>query len=446
MDYQYELEQIRDGGFNVDIITAILLKHEPDSRKMRDLYERYTQKKVPIQTRDLDDPMKINNKIANDFMGEIVDTKVGFFAGVPVTYSYEEDTPIVNDVMREFNARNRVADLDAEVTRWATITGYGARMLYLDLEGEARAFNLPSWEVVFLSELGIDEPEFAIRYHKFQNADGEAIRVEAYDKFAYTTYEGQDLESLKETEPARDHGFERCPLFGFMNNEELLGDANKVLDDIDAYDRTISDINSEIESFRSAYLALYGVSMPLEGEEPSFSVAGTLYLGDGQEAKFITKNIQDTVVENHLNRLHANIYRLSGTPDLTSEGFASQSSGIAIRLKMTALENKAATFERKFKSATLRQWEVLSDYYSKKRVEIDPYKIVMKFTRNLPVDHLYEAQVQAALIGKVPDIYRFAQLSGVEDPAQMVKDFDEQTAGTQSLNVDLIDSPVDSLL
>jgi SPP1 family phage portal protein len=311
--------------------------------------------------------------------------------------------------------------------------------LYLDLEGEARAFNLPSWEVVFLGELGIDEPEFAIRYHKYENEDGEAIRVEAYDKYSYTTYEGMDLESLAVTEEARDHGFERCPLFGYMNNEELLGDANKVLDDIDAYDRTISDVNSEIEAFRSAYLAFYGVAQPEPEEEESFSTSGTFYLQEGQRAEFITKSIQDTAVENHLNRLHANIYRLSGTPDLTSEGFASQSSGIAIRLKMTALENKTATFERKFKSATLRQWEVLADYYRKKRVDIDPYKIVMKFTRNLPVDHLYEAQVQAALIGKVPDEYRFALLSGVENAAQMVADFEEQTAGTQSLNDTLVD-------
>lgn len=133
---------------------------------------------------------------------------------------------------------------------------------------------------------------------------------------------------------------------------------------------------------------------------------------------------------------------MSGTPDLTSEGFASQSSGIAIRLKMTALENKTATFERKFKSATLRMWEVLADYYRLKRIEIDPYKIGMKFTRNLPIDHLYEAQVQAALQGRVPNEYRFSLLSGDHNPAQMVVDFEEEMAGTMPLNSELADEPV----
>lgn len=363
MDYQYELQAIRESGITTDLIKRLIEKHESRAIEMKRLYERYMQKNVPIQSRDLDDPMKVNNKIANDFMGEIVDTKVGFFAGVPVTYSYEEDTPIVNDAMQAFLNRNRIADLDAEVTKWATITGYGARLLYLDLDGEPRAVNVPPWEVIFLGDLGIDEPEYALRYYTFETADKPKVRAEFYDGTSYATFEGEDAKSLKPLDGVRDHGFEKCPLFGFMNNEELLGDAVKVLDVIDAYDRTLSDVNSEIEAFRSAYLALYGVLPPAEGEEEeSFATAGTLYLGEGQDAKFVTKVIQDTAVENHLNRLHENIYRLSGTPDLTSEGFASQSSGIAIRLKMTALENKTATFERKFKSATLRMWEVLASH------------------------------------------------------------------------------------
>lgn len=443
MDYQYELQAIRESGITTDLIKRLIEKHESRAIEMKRLYERYMQKNVPIQSRDLDDPMKVNNKIANDFMGEIVDTKVGFFAGVPVTYNYEDDTPIVNDAMQAFLNRNRIADLDAEVTKWATITGYGARLLYLDLDGEPRAVNVPPWEVIFLGDLGIDEPEYALRYYTFETADKPKVRAEFYDGFAYATFEGEDAKSLKPLDGVQEHGFEKCPLFGYMNNEELLGDAVKVLDVIDAYDRTISDVNSEIEAFRSAYLALYGVLPPAEGEEEeSFATAGTLYLGEGQDAKFVTKVIQDTAVENHLNRLHENIYRLSGTPDLTSEGFASQSSGIAIRLKMTALENKTATFERKFKSATLRMWEVLADYYRLKRIEIDPYKIGMKFTRNLPVDHLYEAQVQAALQGRVPNEYRFALLSGDHNPAQMVVDFEEEMAGTQPLDSALVDEPL----
>ncbi|WP_214797690.1 phage portal protein [Exiguobacterium sp. s5] len=439
MDYQYELDAIRKDGITTDIIKRLIEKHEGRAVEMKRLYERYMQKSVPIQSRDLDDPMKVNNKIANDFMGEIVDTKVGFFAGVPVTYNYEEDTPIVNDAMQAFINRNRVADLDAEVTKWAAITGYGARLLYLDLDGEPRAVNVPPWEVIFLGDLGIDEPEYALRYYTFETADKPKVRAEFYDGTSYATLEGEDAKSLKPLDGVRDHGFEKCPLFGFMNNEELLGDAVKVLDVIDAYDRTLSDVNSEIEAFRSAYLALYGVIPPSEGEDESFATAGTLYLSEGQDAKFVTKVIQDAAVENHLNRLHENIYRLSGTPDLTSEGFASQSSGIAIRLKMTALENKTATFERKFKSATLRMWEVLADYYRLKRIEIDPYKIEMKFTRNLPIDHLYEAQVQAALQGRVPNVYRFGLLSGDHNPSQMVLDYEEEMAGTMPLDTTLVD-------
>ena len=444
MDYQYELDTLRElkGAITPDLIKKLIEKHTPEAVKMKKLYDRYKQKDVPIQKRLLDDPMKVNNRIANDFMGEIVDTKVGFFAGKPVTYTYADDTRSINDTIQEFNARNRLADLDAEVTKWATITGYGARLLYVDLMGEARATNIPSWEVIFLGELGIDEPEYALRYYTFETDGAEKVRAEFYDGTQYTTFEGTDATSLQPIDAAKDHGFEKCPLIGFMNNEELLGDANKVLDDIDAYDRVMSDVNSEIEAFRSAYLALYGVTPPPEGEEESFALAGTLYLNDGQEAKFVTKTIQDTAVENHLDRLHATIYRASGTPDLTSEGFASQSSGIAIRLKMTALENKAATFERKFKSATLRMWEVLADYYRVKRVVIDPYKVEMKFTRNLPIDWLYEAQVQRDLQGVIPTEERLKLFSGIDNPSLVAQALEEERAGTQVLNDPLANTPL----
>lgn len=435
MDYQYEVDVIRESGITTDLLKRIIEKHSKQAVAMKKLYARYQQVDVPIQKRTLDDPMQVNNRIANDFMGEIVDTKVGFFAGQPITYSYTDDIPTVNEAIQEFIKRNRIADLDAEVTKWATIAGYGARMLYIDTDGTPRAVNVPPYEVVLLGTMGIDEPDYALRYYTVETQGEPIIRAEFYDATTYTTYEGTDGASLQLTLDAQDHGFEKCPLVGYMNNEELQGDAVKVLGEIDAYDRTLSDINSEIEAFRSAYLALYGVMPPREGEDESFATAGTLYLQDGQEAKFITKAIQDTVVENHLNRLHANIYRLSGTPDLTSEGFASQSSGIAIRLKMTALENKAATFERKFKSASVRMFEILADYYRVKRIDLDPYKVDMKFTRNLPIDWLYEAQVQAALKGNVPTVERLKLFKGIEDAEAAAEALEEEFAGTQMLTV-----------
>jgi len=60
-----------------------------------------------------------------------------------------------------------------------------------------------------------------------------------------------------DTEEPKEHMFDYVPVIEFPNNEERLGDAEKVLRPHRwAYDRTMSDVNSEIEQFR---LCLHGL-------------------------------------------------------------------------------------------------------------------------------------------------------------------------------------------
>lgn len=53
--------------------------------------------------------------------------------------------------------------------------------------------------------------------------------------------------------------FNYCPLQGIPNNKECLGDAEKVLADIDDYDKVISDNSNEIEAFVHSYLIFEGL-------------------------------------------------------------------------------------------------------------------------------------------------------------------------------------------
>ena len=85
-----ELEKIRDNGLTTDLLYKIIQKHLPNSNYNRKLYKRYMCifGGVPIFGRQPrykeDDP--INNKANNDFFSEIVDFKVGYFAGEPISW------------------------------------------------------------------------------------------------------------------------------------------------------------------------------------------------------------------------------------------------------------------------------------------------------------------------------------------------------------------------
>lgn len=249
---------------------------------------------------------------------------------------------------------------------------------------------------------------------------GEELRAELHEAGKWYEYRSGSEAKGKLGEPKEfKHVFDYCPMWGYENNEELIGDAEAVIRAIDGYDRTVSDVNSEIEAFRLAYLAFFGVEPPNEEEETSFTETGVFYFradGDAkQSAAFLTKTLNDTAVENHLNRLREDIHEFSRTPNMRDEAFGGTISGEAAKYKMNSLENKTATYERKFRSSTYRMFELLGSSLGKKKINIDAYKVKMTFTRNFPQNLVTESEIQKNLKGIVPDEIRLALFSPIEN-------------------------------
>lgn len=367
-NFTAEIRHIERFGVSSDIIKRIMNKQQYKERHMKDLYKRYktTQDGVPIFHREFEQVDAINNKINNDYFSEIVNTKVGYFAGSPFSYSYSqvkndevqtynkptnvfdrftnmvyrafstnsETTPATatdiekNDaVLKHFIAYNNIADLDMELTKIAEICGYCGRLMYIDTNGEEAVTIVEPYECIILSRKEITEPEYALRYYDVEvERDGimsKVRKVEFYDaQNIYFFEEGADgfNEDADVPNPVMPHLFDFCPLQGIPNNREMMGGAEKVLAQIDAIDRTISDCNSEVESFKLAYMLIIGAR--IEDEElQKARVTGAFNLpafGEGVDIKYLTKDINDTFIENHLNRLDEYIYKFSQTPDMSN--------------------------------------------------------------------------------------------------------------------------------
>jgi len=417
-----------NGQVTSDIIKDLIDDHAPKRAKMLALYNRYKTDDLPILNREFEDKNKINRKLNNSFDSEIVDTKVGYFIGYPISYQVDkaqQGAEKVNATLSDFILRNSVDDLDSETVKMATICGYAARLLYIDRDGLERAMNVNPWEVILVYDRSINEPQFALRYYDIAIKEGKKdktrTRVEWYDDKTVTYYiqddEGNFVLDLSEPVNPQPHLFDLVPLIIFPNNEEMQGDAEKVLNLIDAYDRTLSDVNSEIEQFRLAYMAFYGYD-PDEETLAKARQTGAFGLdekGEGVGIEFITKQMNDTAIENHLNRLENNIMRFSKTVNMTDESFASNLSGVAIRYKLMALETKCITMERKMTAALRQQFRVLATAWAKKGIPVDYTNIFFQFKRNLPVNLLDEAQTTAQLRGHVSERTRLSQLSFVDD-------------------------------
>lgn len=140
-------------------------------------------------------------------------------------------------------------------------------------------------------------------------------------------------------------------------------------------------------------------------------------LEENDEVSYLTKDINDAIIENHLNRLEKDILRFAKSVNFTDESFAGNVSGVAMKFKLMALENKSITMERKMTAALRYQFKILfSAWGTKGKASEDDYlKVWFGFTRNLPVNLLEESQIAGGLKGLVSEETRLSLLSFVDD-------------------------------
>ncbi len=434
-DFTAEIEYIDKKGVDTYIISKIIEKHLPNSIYNKKLYDRYTCVKegVPIFGRHprFEDTDAINNRINNDFFSEIVDFKTGYFAGVPIAYSYSNTQDAKDEIgeslrdeahkaISDFITRNNMYDVDMETTKYASICGYSGRLLYLD-NGIERVMPIAPYEAAILSNTDISEPKYAVRYYTTTAIDGTVYyKVAFYGPDSIKHYEGTSYYGLTELVDKEERNmYDTCTLQGIANNKELVGDAEKVLELIDTYDRNISDASNDLESFSNAYMVIENLMLD-DNDIERAQANGILQVNTGAyngKVYFLTKDMSDTYMSNQLARIEKNIYRFSKTPNLSDEAFGT-ASGVALKFKLTGLEAKCGMFQAKMVSAGVYMFKALANSLAKKTIKIEPLQVIMDFSRNFPLDLLSEAQAVGQLIstGVVSKRTAISQLSFVDDP------------------------------
>ncbi len=434
-DFAAEIEAIRqEGDITAEIVQRILEKHLPNAAFNRSLYQRYEGIDLPIFHRGprfLEEQNAINNKINNDFFGDIVDFFVGHFAGKPIGYSYSvtgeseevtggrEAVAKAGKALTDFVTRNNMMDKDMETAKYAAVCGYAARLFYHDPEGQERVMVVPPFEAAILTETDLTEPCAAVRYFQWENQEGQLLwQVQYYDERRAVLFCGEKLDALRKMEE-RPHLYGLCPLQGIPKNGEMMGDAEKVLLAIDAYDRALSDAGNDIEAFANAYMVFDNVNIsPEQIARGQKSGAFQYFQGGGTTGKiyFLTKDVNDAFVEHHLNRLEENIYRFSKTPNLSDGNFSQNASGVALKYKLAGMETKCGIFQAKMMNAGVYMFRLLANSWTKRQIWADPLQCLMDFSRNFPLDITSEAQaVQALIAAGLPERVAYGTLSFVED-------------------------------
>lgn len=405
-------QMIRDNGDKPTpgMVKQIIDEHKPLAQAMKAQYQRYrgAADGVPIYSRVVPTTSsKVDNRLANDWMGEVIDTKTGYMAGVPIEISIDQtskDADKVKEFIDTFKKMNSFDDLTAENIKMSSICGYDSALVYVDKAGDMRVMRMDPWECCHITETEITNPTYGLRY--YTQSDGR-VRADFYNDTGMTVFISGRGGSRFTEDPTqyKPHNADYCPLYGIPNNAELLGDCDKILTLIDAYDRSNSDFNSEIEQFRLAYFLFYGV-MPDKELIDEMVKTGAIHIPSSMrddspnKIEYLTKQLNHAAIDSHLDRLEANIIRFAKHVNFTDAAFGGDLTGPAMRHKMFMLEAKSKTMERKHQASLLHLFKVLGSMLRKAEIKnFDYTKLDFKYSRNIPVNVKDEVETAKLTLG-----------------------------------------------
>jgi SPP1 family phage portal protein len=409
-----------------ELVTKLIKLHEEDCERYITL-EDYYRGKAKIYDRSKED-YKANNKLALDYPSYIVDILLGLFVGKPISYTVADENKEMMEGLQEVFDLNDEQDENAEIAKICGIKGRGYEIVYLDEEGGVRFNEVQPENMVMVYNNHIKpEPLFCIYIR--EDADAESIGKESKNKLVtlYTKdsikemrLEGSDLKLIEENANL----FGAIPVVEFKNNNEAIGDFERVLSLIDALNLAQSDTANDFEEFTDALLVLAGMPQA-DSDDVNRMIEDKVLLldksgGAGQSAEWLIKDINDTALENYKNRLDADIHKFAKVPNMNDEHFAGNVSGEAMKYKLFATDQIIAQKQRKFKSALQERIKlILSIAKIKTAKDFDYRDISIVFNDNKPYNELDNiATVKAALDAGLSKTYAYGKLRDIDDVAE----------------------------
>lgn len=403
----------RGAELNIELLQKMIGKFNIEVSPRMKKYKNYYDGIQAILSKSYTDETKPCSHTVINYMKDITDSYCGYMA-TPGYISYSSDNDI-EEIMNILRYNDYQAE-DSDFLLDALVYGTAAELMYLDSAGQVR-FRLitpTSCFGIYDDTLTGDLMYFVRMYQASLWDNTNIYYVDVYSDFDIKHYrmsgENGYLEFLNEEK----HYFSQCPANIFtLPDEKSIFDC--VLPLQDAVNELVSSEIDDYSAFCDAYMVLEGVDADAEDIQ-MMKQNRVLLLPEGAKASWLTKNANDAQVENILKRIHDSIYRIAKCPDFSSETFVGGvSSGIAIRYRLTGMENRAGIIEGRMKKALQRRIEIICGIASLKLGEAVFRDIQIEFKRNIAVDESATINLINSLKGTVSDATLLAQLPFIDD-------------------------------
>ena len=414
----------RDTELSVELLNKMINRFNLNVQPKLTKYKNYYDGIQAILNKSYSDPTKPCSKTVINYCKNIVDSYCGYLATPGYISYYSKDN--IDEIMNILRYNDYQAE-DSDFLLDALIYGTAAELMYLDTEGQTRfrLINPTQCFGIYDDSLTGDLMYFVRIYKANEWDNSDLYYVDVYSDYNVRHYTMSGMSGYLTFKSEEPHYFSQCPA-----NIFTLPDEKSIFDCIMSQQDSVNELlSSEIDdysAFCDAYLCITGADADANDIE-IMKENRVIILPDGAIASWLTKNANDAQVENMLKRIHDSIYRIAQCPDFSSETFVGGvSSGVAIRYRLTGMENRAGIIEGRMKKALQRRIEIICGIASLKLGEEVFRDIQINFKRNIPEDTAATVDMITKLKGTVSDKTLITQLDFVNDADMEMEALKEQ--------------------
>ncbi|MBW6408983.1 phage portal protein [Clostridium weizhouense] len=347
-------------------------------------------------------PKRSNLKVRTNFIKKFIKEEVAYLVSNKITYTSKTDNKEELDFLENKTAH---WDKNHEKMLLRDMLSFGSvyELYYTNKKNDELLFNAkivnPRDGYVLADDFGNISMFFRFYKKKFD--------TKQYIDIYTPEYIYHVDESFNKVDEPTINSFGEVPVrIGTVSQYKEQDTLFNELKDLqDAFETNLSDIVNEISDYRLAYLIFSGCQIDTTKKDEHgktqldhLKEKGAISVSEKDgKIYFLTKEINDTFVQNTLNTLKKNMYEISNHID-TNEKLQSNLSGSAIRNRLIGLEQRVKDSEGSMKNIIQGRLYFLFKLFNKvENLDYDYRDISAKFTLNIPQDDLVMAQIISQL-------------------------------------------------
>lgn len=383
----------------------------------------------------------------------IVDVQAGYFMGQPVTYDFidKQNSKEIQEAVEPILLNNYSEEEDFALASDASCYGSAYEVMMIDpkvdkkqpIENRLKFAKLDSENTfMVVDNTPLRRPICAITMYLQQTNPN--VKNYQWQGYIYTPSEIIEFSWSGNVVAFKNrfkHTFGEIPVIEFKNNNDEKGDFETITGLLDAISLAVSNNTDDLQSIANAILAIYGASGTEEDDIKAINSTRTAKLPTGSKMEYVVKNLNVEGMKFHIENILKLIYQIGKTPDLSSDDFGGNQSGVAMEFKLWGLEQSRLAKARSFKKGLIKRLRLIlnmvnlskgSDYEILKNVNITFYK-------NLPKSDSAVYEMVAKLQGIVSDKTLLSQIPFIKDADAEMKQKQEEKQEEVSNFVDNYD-------